>query len=97
MGRVIDSRQFSREGKEGTLFTFKARAPSPGTAKGIILPQVLPRFPSKANNISVVGVRQTGKLLGPVNTYEVDVFVPVKDAQAPQVESGDTRKGEQMT
>lgn len=97
MGRIIDSRQFSREGKEGTLFTVKARGVNPGSARAATLPQFLPRFPSKANQISVVGVRETGKLLGPVKNYEVDVFVPVKDAQAPQLASGDTRKGDQMT
>lgn len=97
MGRVIDTRQFSREGKQGTLLTVKVRAPSERVARSIAVSQIAPRFPGKVNNITSVGLENTGKLFGPFNNYEVDVFVPVRDSQESRTESGDTRKGNQMT
>jgi len=81
MGKVVNTQEFTRNGKKGIRLTIRQRGTSEGSAKTLAIPQVALKFPAKANNMVVLGVRKINKIAGPFNNYEVDVFVPISNMQ----------------
>lgn len=92
MAKVVDTQEFSRNGRKGTLFTIQVRgfATTAGTSAKALLTA---RFPRKAQTIEVLGVEQFDDFIGAMKVYEVDVFVPFGDMEEPQTPSGDIDAG----
>lgn len=89
MVQTISSREFSRNGKEGTLLTIRQRGVNERSASIAASSVAALKFPVKSTKVEPMDTRMVEQGIGPIKTYEVDVFIPLKDAGGTATTSGD--------